>query len=281
MATPKVHHVSCATLCPISAHLVNGGGGWLRRGSMVCHCWLVEGSEGLILVDTGLGSSDLAQPAARLGRWFETVVGPDLGPDTTALAAVKHLGFAPRDVRHIIPTHLDLDHAGGMPDFPWATVHVYHRERDAALHPASLRERERYRAVHFAHDVQWDARTESGQDWLGFTAVQAMDATDDILLVPLLGHTRGHCGVAVRTAGGWMLHAGDAYFHHAEMTTPKDCPWGLQLFQTLVAMDNPTRLHNQQRLRQLVAAQGPALQVHSAHCPVEFATLKERPAAAA
>jgi glyoxylase-like metal-dependent hydrolase (beta-lactamase superfamily II) len=29
-------------------------------------------------------------------------------------------------------------------------------------------------------------------------------------LVPLFGHTRGHCGVAVRTASGWLFHVGDA-----------------------------------------------------------------------
>ncbi len=29
-------------------------------------------------------------------------------------------------------------------------------------------------------------------------------------LVPLFGHTRGHCGVAVRTEQGWLFHAGDA-----------------------------------------------------------------------
>ncbi|MFD0510570.1 MBL fold metallo-hydrolase [Streptomyces aureus] len=30
------------------------------------------------------------------------------------------LGYAVDDVRHIVLTHLDLDHAGGLPDFPRA-----------------------------------------------------------------------------------------------------------------------------------------------------------------
>ena len=29
-------------------------------------------------------------------------------------------------------------------------------------------------------------------------------------MVPLTGHTPGHCGVAVKSAGEWILHAGDA-----------------------------------------------------------------------
>ena len=33
-------------------------------------------------------------------------------------------GFRREDVRHILVTHLDFDHAGGLPDFPDAVVHV-------------------------------------------------------------------------------------------------------------------------------------------------------------
>jgi hypothetical protein len=29
-------------------------------------------------------------------------------------------------------------------------------------------------------------------------------------LVPLFGHTRGHCGVAIRNGSGWLFHVGDA-----------------------------------------------------------------------
>ena len=62
--------------------------------------------------------------------------------------------------------------------------------------------------------------------------------SDDVLLVPLRGHTRGHCGVAVRRpSGGWFLHAGDAYFSHGEKETPPTCPPGLSLFQKVVEMD--------------------------------------------
>ena len=43
-----------------------------------------------------------------------------------------NLGFSPDDVRHIVLTHLDFDHAGGIEDFPNARVHVLAREREAA-----------------------------------------------------------------------------------------------------------------------------------------------------
>jgi glyoxylase-like metal-dependent hydrolase (beta-lactamase superfamily II) len=76
---------------------------------------------------------------------------PSLDPSDTAIGQVRRLGFNPRDVRHIVPTQLDLDHAGGLPDFPWADVHVFRPEYEAALHPRTLTERKRYRSVHWAH----------------------------------------------------------------------------------------------------------------------------------
>jgi glyoxylase-like metal-dependent hydrolase (beta-lactamase superfamily II) len=274
----RIHHLTAATLCPLSAQLVNGAGGLLSPGHLVCHCWLIEASDGLILVDTGIGTADLADVRGRMGAWFAALVRPSVDPACTALARVKQLGFEPRDVRHIVPTHLDLDHAGGLPDFPWATVHCHRDEHAAALAPRTLKDRERYRPQHFVHGPKWDLRGDEGEGWFGFTGVRALDGRDDVLLIPLFGHTRGHCGVAVKTRRGWSLHAGDAYFHHGEMEAPPRCTPALAAFQRIVVTDNRQRLENQQRLRELVAAQRDEVEVHSAHCPVEFERACELPA---
>lgn len=270
MGALRLHHISAGTMCPLSAKLINGKGGLLSPAHMVCHCWLIESDDGLILVDTGVGTADLDDIAGRLGRVFQYVVRPRLDHESTAIAQVRKLGFDPADVRHIIPTHLDLDHAGGLPDFPNATVHVFEPEHRAAMNPATMPERERYRAVHFAHGPRWALRSEQGERWFGFNGVRAISGNDDVLLIPLQGHTRGHCGVAVRTEQGWWLHAGDAYFFHGETHSPPRCPPGLAFFQRMVAIDNRMRLDNQERLRELVRDHGSEVRVHCAHCPVEF-----------
>jgi glyoxylase-like metal-dependent hydrolase (beta-lactamase superfamily II) len=240
---------------------------------MVCHCLLIEGDDGLVLVDTGLGTEDMAAPRARLGGSFTTFVAPVLRVESTALYQVRALGFSPGDVRHVVPTHLDLDHAGGLPDFPHAEVHVFAPEQAAALHPPTFLERERYRAVHFRHGPRWVVHREpDGERWFGFSRVRALPGSPEVLLVPLLGHTRGHCGVAVRTEGGWLLHAGDAYFNHREMDAVPSCPPGLAFFQRLVAVDDAARRANQARLRELVQKER-SVTVFSAHCPVELAKL--------
>src|SRR5215831_20343861 len=118
---------------------------------MVCHCLAVESGQGLILVDTGVGLGDLADPRARLGGLFTHVVRPRTDPENTAVRRIEKLGFKPADVRHIVLTHLDLDHAGGLPDFPDAMVHCYAPEHAAAMAPRTGKERSRYRRHQFEY----------------------------------------------------------------------------------------------------------------------------------
>ncbi len=128
----RIHHLNTGTMCPIGRRLVNGTGSVFQRARMVCHCLLAETNDGLALVDTGIGLGDIATPM-RLGRKWVRQTTPRLDPAETAVQQVKALGFSPADVRHILLTHLDRDHAGGVPDFPNAKVHVHRREHDMAV----------------------------------------------------------------------------------------------------------------------------------------------------
>lgn len=203
----------------------DGSGTVLRRAELVCHCLLIETAEGLVRVDTGSGSSDVISRNS-LPLAYRLFVNPVLDYEETALRQVERLGFDPSDVRHIVVTHLDADHAGGLADFPNAKVHVHGTELRAAKAAGAPW---RYRPAHWAHRPDWVSYAEaSGQDWFGFDAVRELRGLpeDEILLVPLAGHTRGHVGVAVRGEDRWLLHAGDAYFFHAEMAPKSWCTPG-------------------------------------------------------
>src|SRR5579871_3956472 len=192
----RVHHLNCGSLCPRGGRLLGGSGGPWAKAPMCCHCLLVEGRDGLTLVDTGIGVEDVSDPR-RLGFAFNALIGPTLDVAETALRQVADLGFRTDDVRHIVMTHLDLDHAGGLADFPAASVHVFAPELQAALNP-SLRERSRYRKAQLkAVEKGAPIEPEGGETWFGFESVHALPGTrGGILLVPLPGHSRGHCGVA-------------------------------------------------------------------------------------
>jgi glyoxylase-like metal-dependent hydrolase (beta-lactamase superfamily II) len=269
----RIHHLNCGTMCPISERLVNGRGSLFGAGRMVCHCLLIESDDGLILVDSGLGLDDVAEGSKRLGGGFMIATRAKLSADETAARQVEKLGFKRSDVRHIVPTHLDLDHAGGLADFPDATVHLFEREHEAALAPETLLEKHRYKSAHWAHGPRWNVLPLAGDTWLGFDSVRAIKtAGAEVVIVPLVGHTRGHSGVAVRDGNRWLLHAGDAYFSSKEMQEPPSCPLALDLFQRLVAVHGAKRVANQLRLRQLAGSRTD-VDVFSAHCPDEFERL--------
>lgn len=266
----RIHHLDCGTMCPIAGRLM-GGASLLGRGLLVCHCLLLETPrDGLVLIDTGFSTADCDDPR-RLSAPFRAVTGPRLAHAQTARAQVRALGLDPADVRHLIVTHLDLDHAGGIPDFPAATVHVHQRELAAARARATLGERQRYLPHQWQHHPRWDAVAERGDTWLGLPAVRRLDGLDaDVAMVPLHGHTRGHSGVVVRTARGWLLHAGDAYFHHHELVAPISAPTGLRAFQTMMQIDGPARHAAQDALRRL-HREHPEVTILSAHDPAELA----------
>lgn len=277
----RVHHLNCGSMRPFGGKIIDGRPGMLRSAAMVCHCLLVETGDGLVLVDTGIGMTDIDPATRTLGREFQALTRPLLDPEETAVRQVIRLGYDPADVRHIVLTHLDLDHAGGLPDFPSATVHVMSDELDAARSPATVKERQRYRSAHWAHRPDWRGHaTPDGEPWFGFGAVRELvDGEPGILLIPLAGHSRGHAGVAVHTGSGWLLHAGDAYFHHGETDPagPRGTP-GLTLFQTIVQQNKAARLGNQRRLRELVRQHAGEVTVFSAHCATEFTAHATSPA---
>jgi glyoxylase-like metal-dependent hydrolase (beta-lactamase superfamily II) len=270
----KVHHLNCGTMRPWGGRLIDGSGSVFRAARLVAHVLLVEAPQGLVLVDTGFGTGDVHDPVGSLGRQCLTLVRPVLDVTETAVRQVAALGYDPADVRHIVLTHLDLDHAGGLRDFPNAIVHVHAEELAAMRNRPTANERSRYRLPQFAHDPKFASYATGAETWFDFAAVRPLDGLGaEILLVPLAGHTRGHCGVAVDTGDGWLLHAGDGYYFHGQLETPRHRPAGIGVFETLAQVDGRARIANQERLRDLVSAHGTEVTVFSAHDGVELERL--------
>ena len=276
----KVHHLNCGTMCPHGSKFLTGRGGWLEDGRMVCHCLLIETSEGLVLVDTGIGTGDVENPKAIKPPGLRAILRPKLEREETALAQIEALGFRADDVRQIVVTHLDFDHAGGLPDFPNAEVHVFAAEHDAMVNP-SIRERPRYPNHYFAHGPRFTRHEVDGDDWFGFESVRVIGGPDaEIALVPVQGHSRGHCAVAV-DSGGWLLHCGDAYFHADEMADPPSCPPGLVAFQGTVGFQHGPRTRNKKRLNQLAREHGDEIKMFCSHDAVELDRMQAAAASAA
>lgn len=194
MHVTRIHHLNCGTLRP-----------YIPRIEAILYCLLLETDDGLVLVDTGFGTRDYTAPT-RLMRVFTTMMRVPRNLDETAARQIVKLGFATEDVKHIICTHLHLDHTGGLPDFPRARVHVYRPEYEAAMRPRGLLG-PFYVQQHWTHAPQWVLHDFTGDTWFDFDAIPL---SDSIQLIPLPGHTPGHCGVAIKSGEGWLFHCGDA-----------------------------------------------------------------------
>lgn len=248
-----IHHLNCGTLLVPSFPTV------------VCHCLLLQEGERLALVDTGIGLQDVHHPVERLGQPLIDMAGFQFNEPDTAVRRIEALGLDAEDVRHIVLTHGDPDHAGGLADFPKAQVHVSEEE---LAHVSSGHWR--YVPTQFAHGPAWNTLGRSSCQWFGFEA-RAVDVgfSSQVLLVPLFGHTLGHCGVAVQQGDRWTLHVGDAYYLRVELTTD-DHPVSQIAAQR--ADDDVQRRASLQQLRHLVRDHGNEVDVIGYHDLTELPT---------
>ena len=194
------------------------------------------------LVDSGFSREDLNDPVGRLGAG-SFAVQPDRSEEFTAIGQVKALGYNSDQVSDIVLTHLDLDHAGGLADFPGATCHVSLNEYKSAIIDRSVVDSARYRAPQLEMIRQLKVHPAFGDLWdFGLSGHEVLPG---IVMIPMPGHTWGHCAVAVKTgSGAWAFHAGDSMFDSSQLTLGGGASIGgsaarlsVQAFEQTVAVD--------------------------------------------
>lgn len=221
--------------------------GWLHKPPLPpasCHCLVVQSENGVVLIDSGIGMHDVADPEHRIGADAINAAGFRFLPDVTAIRQLNSRGIAVSDVTDIVLTHCDSDHVGGLSDFPDALVHVAAEEKENldAGNP-------RYTPNQFSHGPNWRTYSDDDCELLGMPSRQTKTlANVEIRLVPLFGHTNGHCGVAIHDEGSWILHVGDAYYLRDELTN-ENHPIGE--LAKLRADNNELRIASLDRLRRL------------------------------
>lgn len=271
----RIHHLNCGSMAPLGKRLLEGKGAPWQRGRLVCHCLLIDTGAKLILVDTGFGLRDIADPVSRIGRPLQLLLNPAFAEGETAVRRVEALGYDPADVSDIVLTHHDHDHVGGVDDFPHARLHVHALEAESIRSQLTLHDRVRYSGQSDLMNRRrgrdrWVEYSIGGDWWFGFEAARQLSGlSEEIAIIQLAGHSRGHVGVVIDTGGvgrpRWLVHAGDAFMHPGEMSPDPRCPMVLRVFQNLVQADATSRLYNAQRLRELAVRED--VQIINAHNP--------------
>jgi glyoxylase-like metal-dependent hydrolase (beta-lactamase superfamily II) len=248
----KIHHINSGQLRAFPNDSVPAS---------IIHCIVIQDGERLILIDSGFGLAEMRRPDL-LGKEAIAFWGIETDEHFTVIREIERLGLKPEQVTDIILTHGDVDHAGGLADFPRARVHVSAEEAEAIQGGNP-----RYVARQFAHGPDFKTYVANSHQWRGFEARPVeVGLSAPVFFIPLFGHTVGHCGVAVQTGDGWLLHAGDSYYRRVEVDSP-DHP--VAAMAQNFAADNPARLRSLELLRGL-KADGAQLTVFSSHDYSEY-----------
>lgn len=263
----QIHHLNCGAMQPYGGALMDGATRIPAPATMACHCLLLESEDGLVLVDTGTVSVDPEFDRKHLDPTFLAMNRIRLAADEAAANQVRALGHDPAEVKHIVMTHLDFDHAAGLRDFPRATVHLSSAEAHAARHPAGAIGQRRYTPAQWGDIGRWRRYADFDTDWFGIPAAEVLPG---VSLVWLPGHSEGHCGVAVRDGDGWLLHAADAVFNHSELAARPSMPTGARLYQWMMETSQRKRRRSLKDVRRVVREHGSEVRVICTHDPSQI-----------
>ncbi len=187
-------------------------------------CLLIESNQGLVLVDTGPGLDDYADPTW-FTKFFRAITIMPFDPLEAAINQVMRLGCKPEDVKHIILTHMHFDHCGGLPDFPHAKVHLHRREYEAFTTQKGFLGAA-YVQRHIAHKPDFVFYEDTGEKWFDFNAIRLTCFDPEMWLIPMPYHSLGMSSVAIKTESGWHFHCGDAAADFRQSDIPD---WAIRL----------------------------------------------------
>ena len=186
--------------------------GWLW---VPCPAFLVtHPAAGHVLVDTSLHPSLGASPSENFGRLGAWAARPRIEPGHDLPAQLRERGVDPRSIRLVVMTHLHMDHASGISQFPASTFILSDAEWRAATTGSRLLLRG-YRPQHY--DFAFDYRLIDFNDRhidSYSTFARAFDLFGDgsVRLAFTPGHTLGHMCVISRLRDRDFVIAGDAAY---------------------------------------------------------------------
>lgn len=188
---------------------------WIENASLddsTVSALVIRHPEGDVMVDAGNSThfdEETEGFPATTRLWLRLVPG-QLVPTQPIGEALRRIGVDPTGLRWVIPTHVHVDHVGGLVDLPDAPVLMAQEDIDLAaeladawsLHviPAHARAlRDRAQPIPF-----------EGEPYEIFRTSHDLFGDGSVVVVPMPGHTPGSVGVFVNVSpSNRILHVGD------------------------------------------------------------------------
>jgi glyoxylase-like metal-dependent hydrolase (beta-lactamase superfamily II) len=175
---------------------------------------------GHLLIDTGFHSSVAVDPKQNLGR-VSALAFKDIKmePSQAVSHQLRARGIEPGGIKLVVMTHLHVDHASAISEFPAATFLINRREWQAATEPrGSLRGYVQRQFDHAFDFRMLDFHSRESESFASFGRSLDVFGDGSVRLVSTPGHTAGHMSVVLRLAGREALIAGDAIYTMRTLT---------------------------------------------------------------
>ena len=220
--------------------------------------YLIQHPRGNVMFDLGNALECARDPRKHWGAVCD-VYEPVMKEEEYCANAIGKVGLKPEDIDYIVMSHLHLDHAGGVGDFPNAT-YIVQKEELRWAYACDFYQKGAYIRADFDKPVNWwqlDGHNDDGMDIFG-------DGKLIIWFTP--GHTPGGQALVVKLEAGTFVLTGDAVYTTEILYEPV-LP-GLSWNQEVV-------VRSIMRMRMAEKARG--YKIITGHDPDMWATLKHAP----
>lgn len=225
-------------------------------------------SAGAILVDTGLHPSIATDGKENFGGLATRIANPDLATGEDVPAQLRKRGLDPSEIPVVVMTHLHLDHASAISEFPNSTIVVSETEWHSAATDSPLLNGYRRRHFDYAFDYRTVDFDRGGIDsYASFGRCFDLFGDGSIRLAYTPGHSAGHMSVICHLKDRDFVIGGDTTYTAA------------QLEGSAPLAPRPYDAHNYRRSLQelkLFKREYPDAIVTSGHDPELFAGLSAR-----
>ncbi|WAC48266.1 N-acyl homoserine lactonase family protein [Asticcacaulis sp. SL142] len=188
-------------------------GGRFILSAPVC-AYLLDTSHGWVMLDCGMNEDTLADPDQVRKKFLDLgLMPPVVRRDHRLDRQFEAIGIGYEDVKHVILSHLHLDHCGSLKRFRHARISLQRREFDYAF--SEYAGFAYFREDYSMPDMDWDLKD---GDW---------DAMPGLELLDTAGHTPGHQSAIITLPSGQTIvlpfDAGDLQENFDHERLPGEC----------------------------------------------------------